>query len=87
MDIQTVAFWHYEGNQHEGKDQERKGDLLLAQTAFAYWKEQGEDDSVVQKITPSRAGCKAEQSSFGRTYAFHINAEALQRWATRHFGD
>lgn len=71
MKATIVAFWSYQGNHSEGRDHERRGDLKLAGLASEYHRQHG-NDTIVQRIPPSRAGCRAEISSFGRTFAYRI---------------
>lgn len=74
-----TAFWRYEGTHPDGQDHPRRGDLELAGAAFDAWRE---GYAGVERIAPSRAGCKAEKSAFGRVYAFRIadGAALLKRY-------
>lgn len=79
--VKLVAFWRYEGNHPDGRDHARRGDLELAQAAYAYWTEHGDDD-LVQRIAPSQARAAAEVSDFGRVYAFRVSdPDRLRAWA------
>lgn len=82
MSRKFLAFWSYDGNSPAGKDHARKGPLSAATLAAEYAQHVG---SAAEFVAPSRAGVKAENSSFGHVVAVRVNdPQAIAAWARKH---